>query len=96
MLAASALGRDAADPPIRVRTIDIVHFSHTDIGYTDQPSIARELHVRFLDIAIDACRKTQGRASASRFHWTAESMLAVDDWWRAASPARPGARSSSG
>jgi hypothetical protein len=86
LLAAPVCGSD--DAPLRVRTIDILHFSHTDVGYTDQPSIARELHGRFLDIAIDAALKTQDRPPASRFHWTAESLLPVDDWWRAASAAR--------
>jgi hypothetical protein len=88
LLAAPAFASDAADRPLRVRTIDILHFSHTDLGYTDQPSIARELHGRFLDIAIDASLATERRPEASRFHWTAESLLPVDDWWRTASPAR--------
>jgi alpha-mannosidase len=88
LLAAPGFGSEPTEAPRRVRSIDILHFSHTDIGYTDQPSIARELHGRFLDIAIDACLSTQARPPASRFHWTAESMLPVDDWWRTASPTR--------
>ena len=65
-----------------VRHIDIIHHSHTDVGYTDMPSVTRDLQVRFLDAAIDACQRNP------HFRWTAEALLTVDDFWRSAAPER--------
>lgn len=77
LLAAAMSGSGA-----QIRHIDLIHTSHTDVGFTDQPSLCREMQKRFLDVALDACLANQ------RFHWTAEAMLTVDDWWRAAPPER--------
>jgi len=75
---------------LAVREIEIVHFSHTDVGFTDHPIVCRELYRRYLDIALDAVRDSSGRPRGERFVWTAESALAVRDWWEAASPERRG------
>jgi hypothetical protein len=61
--------------PAHIRRIDIIHHSHTDVGYTDLPSVTRDLQKRYLDAAIDACERNPS------FHWTAEAILTVDDWW---------------
>ncbi len=66
----------------KIRHIDIIHHSHTDVGFTDLPSVTRELQVRFLDSALEACLLNP------HFRWTAEVTLTVSDWWRQASPAR--------
>ena len=42
-----------------IRHIDLVHLSHTDVGFTDHPIVCRELQRRYLDIAIDAVLATQ-------------------------------------
>jgi hypothetical protein len=63
-----------------IRRIDIIHHSHTDVGFTDLPSVTRDLQKRYLDVAVDACHRDP------RFHWTAEAILTVDDWWRDRSP----------
>lgn len=66
----------------KIRHIDIIHHSHTDVGFTDLPSVTRALQVRFLDAALDLCLHD------TRFRWTAEAMLTVDDWWGQATRAR--------
>jgi len=71
-----------------IEHIDIVHTTHTDIGFTDHPEVCRRQQMRYLDIAIDAALATADRPAEERFHWTAETTLAVDDWWRAADPKR--------
>ncbi len=68
--------------PAHIRRIDIIHHSHTDVGYTDLPSVTRDLQKRYLDSAIEACETRPG------FHWTAEAILTVDDWWRDRSSAQ--------
>jgi hypothetical protein len=74
--------------PSRIRHIDLVHFSHTDYGFTDHPIVCRELQKRYIDVAIDGALATRHRAPAERFYWTAETTVAVLDWWQAASPSR--------
>ena len=79
--AASAAETPSGQPAI-IKQVDIIHHSHTDVGYTDLPSVTRDLQKRYLDAAIDRC------ASDPHFRWTAEAILTVEDWWRASSPAR--------
>jgi hypothetical protein len=83
----SAWSASGAEPE-QIRQLDLIHFSHTDFGFTDHPEVCREMQVRYLDIAIDAARATRDRPEEARFRWTAETTVAVDDWWRAASPER--------
>ena len=80
--------RGLADTPTTIRRIDLVHMSHTDIGYTDHPIVAREFQKRFLDIAIDAVMAGVNDEQREPFFWTCESTLSVDDWWQAARPDR--------
>jgi Glycosyl hydrolases family 38 N-terminal domain len=75
-----------AAPP--VERIYIVHFSHTDFGFTDLQSVCRELQQRYLDIAVDGVLATKDGPPEKKFYWTAESIVAVDDWWKAAAPER--------
>jgi len=79
-LPASAALTQAAAPG--VKHVDFIHHSHTDVGYTDIPSVTREMQVRFLDAAIDCCVKDP------RFRWTLEALVTVDDWWRQSPVAR--------
>ncbi|MBC8875079.1 MAG: hypothetical protein H8E44_37125, partial [Planctomycetes bacterium] len=49
---------DDQPAPRVIRHIDIVHMTHTDIGFTDHPIVCRQQQVRYLDIAIDAVLAT--------------------------------------
>src|SRR5512141_3482326 len=74
--------------PEFVKQIDLIHFSHTDYGFTDHPAVCRDLQRRYLDLALDAAMNTRRLPNEARFHWTAETTVAVEDWWQASSPAR--------
>jgi hypothetical protein len=74
--------------PDHVKQLDLIHFSHTDYGFTDHPAVCRELQVRYLDIAVDAAGATGTAPDDARFRWTAETTIAVNDWWQSATPAR--------
>ena len=74
--------------PQFVKQLDIIHFSHTDYGFTDHPAVCRDLQRRYLDLALDAALSTRRLPEEARFRWTAETTVAVDDWWQAATPAR--------
>jgi len=71
-----------------IEQIDIYHLAHLDIGYTDQPAVAREMQRRYVNLAVDACRRTASGPAGERFHWTTESTIPVLDWWNAAPPDR--------
>lgn len=71
-----------AAPLSRIRVVDIVHHTHTDIGYTELPSVILDLQVRYLDAAIDCCRND------GNFRWTVESLVTLNNWWRRSAPAR--------
>ena len=74
--------------PEKIRRIDIVHMTHTDIGFTDHPLVCRRQQMRYLDVAVDAVLATNNAPPEGQFYWTAETTLAVDDWWQAADAAR--------
>lgn len=71
-----------------IEYIDIIHFCHTDYGFTDDPEIATELHRKFLDIGIDAVLETVNDKSKPKFYWTAEAFETVYTWWTKATPER--------
>lgn len=92
LLALTTLVAAATDTPPASKTgikeINLVHFSHTDVGFTDSPDVCRELYRRYLDIAVDAILDSMKGPAEKRFYWTAESTLAVNDWWQEATTDR--------
>ena len=88
IMTASVPGAEPVPTPPAIKRIYIIHFSHTDVGFTDMPGVCRELQRRYLDIAIDGVLATMSKPAERRFHWTCESLVTVDDWWEAASPER--------
>ncbi len=64
-----------------VKYIDIVHHSHTDFGFTDHQVICRELHKRYIGMALDSIKATSMNPPGERFCWTAETIIPVFDWW---------------
>jgi hypothetical protein len=79
---------NAGTEGVRLKEVYIVHFSHTDVGFTDHPAVCRELFRRYLDVAIDTVLESQQYSAGERFCWTAESTLAVKDWYDTVSPER--------
>ncbi|HTS64921.1 MAG TPA: hypothetical protein VMH28_23015 [Candidatus Acidoferrales bacterium] len=80
--AASGMGRAVAQSGSQIRSIDIVHHTHLDVGYTALPSVVREDQTRYLDAAIDCSR------ADPLFRWTVETLVELDDWWSGASAQR--------
>lgn len=64
----------AAAPAGKIRTVDIIHHSHNDVGFTDLPSVCRDQQVRFLDAALEGCLRHP------QFRWTNESMMVLEDF----------------
>ena len=82
LAAVPGISRAAAEAGSKVRSIDIVHHTHLDVGYTALPAVVLDDQVRYLDAAIDCCR------ADPNFRWTVETLVELDDWWRAASVER--------
>lgn len=85
-----ALSAEETTPsaPRHVKQLDLIHFSHTDYGFTDHPAVCRDMQRRYLDIALDTAIATRNLPDDARFRWTAETTIAVNEWWQAATPAR--------
>ena len=47
-LSGMSFGQEPEMPDL-IRRIDIVHMTHTDIGFTDHPLVCRRQQMRFLD-----------------------------------------------
>jgi hypothetical protein len=62
-LSAWALVAAAAEPPrlAHIRQLDLIHFSHTDYGFTDHPAVCRDMQRRYLDVALDTALATRKR-----------------------------------
>ena len=85
------LAQGAAPVPVTtefIQQVDLVHFSHTDYGFTDHPAVCRDMQRRYLDIALDTALASADRPDGTRFKWTAETTVAVNDWWQAAGQER--------
>ena len=87
-IAAATFPSAMAQDQLPIQEILLVHFAHTDFGYTDQPGVVRELHRHYVDIALDAAWATKLRPKGDRFCWTIESQYTFADWWKIASTAR--------
>lgn len=61
--------------------IHILHFSHTDTGYTDLPSRVARNHGRFLRKILDYCRETDDYPDEARFRWTSETGYQFLNGW---------------
>ena len=59
--------------PDKIKRVDIVHMSHTDVGFTDHPAVCREQQTRYLDIAIDGVLATENAPKDAQFSWTTEA-----------------------
>jgi hypothetical protein len=79
---AAAAGKAAGQSTPGIRQIDIIQHTHTDIGYTDNPSVVRDRQKRYMESATDLCLGDKS------FRWTVESLVLLEDWWKSAAPAR--------
>ncbi|HTK22220.1 MAG TPA: hypothetical protein VL442_22025, partial [Mucilaginibacter sp.] len=72
----------------KVKTIDVINWTHTDYGFTDHPLIVAELHKRYIDIALDFVEQTKNNKPGERFNWTVESRGPFWEWWQETTPDR--------
>lgn len=65
-----------------LKTIYLVHHTHTDIGYTHDQPVVMDLHAQFIDQAIECCERTAGYPKGSELKWTCETAGTLIHWLR--------------
>ncbi len=65
---------------MKLDTVFVIHHSHTDIGYTADQPILRELQARFIYDALDLADAYRGGPPDSAFRWTVESTYGLEAW----------------
>ncbi|WP_461224621.1 glycoside hydrolase family 38 N-terminal domain-containing protein [Lacticaseibacillus suihuaensis] len=61
-------------------TIDVLHYSHTDVGYTDTQEKMRAHHIGFIKEVLDLV------AQEPRFKWNCETYWPVEQFLKEATP----------
>lgn len=66
--------------PIRKWTLDIIHHSHTDIGYTERQEKIERYHVHFIKQAIQVLNSIRSgeKSGWEGFKWTCETFWPVE------------------
>ncbi len=81
------LERDVELRPVTPRELDLVHHSHTDIGYSHYQEDVAAIHTANIRQALHLIEKTRGYPEGSRFVWNVESLWAVENFLQEAGPA---------
>lgn len=65
---------------MKIKTIYLVHHTHTDIGYTHEQPVVVDLHTQFIDQAVDACERSADFPAGSQLKWTCETTYPLMQW----------------
>ncbi|NWK57501.1 glycoside hydrolase [Verrucomicrobiaceae bacterium N1E253] len=69
----------------QLEEILVIHHSHLDLGYTHSQPIVEQLHLEFIDQALDLLDGSDGWPEISAPKWTCEVTWPVLDWLSQAS-----------
>ncbi|MBO9632523.1 MAG: hypothetical protein J7578_05350 [Chitinophagaceae bacterium] len=72
--------------PVVYRKLYFVHHSHTDIGYSHVQPEVEKIHNNNIDEALRMIGQTQALPASARFKWNVESLWAVENYLKQASP----------
>ena len=64
-----------------IKTLYVIHHSHTDIGYTDLQERVIAIQVNYIKTVVGMMRKPE----FSDFRWNCETLYCVEEYWRRAS-----------
>jgi alpha-mannosidase len=74
--------------PVVYREVHLLHHSHTDIGYSHlQPEVLK-IHNKNIDDALEMIEKTKNYPEEAKFKWNIESIWAVENYLKEATPAQ--------
>lgn len=62
--------------------VHFIHHSHTDFGYTDEPSRVLIQQVQYLDRALELIENTRDKPAHAQFYWTIEASMVAREFVR--------------
>ena len=77
--------------PVTYRELDLIHHSHTDIGYSHMQPEVLKIHLKNIDDALKMIEATRNYPAEARFKWNIESLWAVENYMQQATPAKKAA-----
>lgn len=72
--------------PVTQRALYFIHHSHTDIGYSHLQPEVEKIHNKNIDDALQLIEATKDYPEGSKFKWNIESIWAVENYLKQASP----------
>ncbi|MBI5385537.1 MAG: hypothetical protein HZA90_12735 [Verrucomicrobia bacterium] len=66
--------------PVRKWVVYLLPHSHVDIGYTHVQTDVEKAQWKYLEMAMDAAKKSANNPPGSRFKWNVEVLWAVDSY----------------
>lgn len=64
-----------------IKTVYVVHHSHTDIGYTDLQKRVIAIQVNYIKTVLSMMRQPE----YADFRWNCETLYCVEEFWKQAS-----------
>ena len=64
-----------------IKTVYVVHHSHTDIGYTDLQERVIAIQVNYIKTVLSMMRQPE----YADFRWNCETLYCVEEFWKQAS-----------
>jgi len=74
---------------MKLDSIYLIDYTHTDVGYTNDQPIFWEMQLRFIDDALDLIDRYAGNPPESCFRWSLETTCGIDAWLQPAAWALP-------
>jgi hypothetical protein len=78
--------QDLTLKPVRKWVVYLLPHSHVDIGYTHVQTDVEKAQWKYLEMGIEAARRSATNPVESRFKWNVEVMWAVDSYLKQATP----------
>src|SRR6185369_10852320 len=72
--------------PVRKWVVYLLPHSHIDIGYTHVQTDVERAQWKYLEMAMEASKRSADYPAGARFKWNVEILWAVDGYLRQASP----------
>jgi alpha-mannosidase len=72
--------------PVVQRNLYFIHHSHTDIGYSHLQPEVEKIHNKNIDDALQMIAATKQYPDEAKFKWNVESLWAVENYLKQASP----------
>ena len=72
--------------PVRKWVVYLLPHSHVDIGYTHVQTDVEKAQWKYLEMGMEAAKKSANNPPGSRFKWNVEVLWAVDSYLKQATP----------